>query len=212
MRGGMNRLLLGLAAIVALAACGGSVVEQNTGGAGTGAGPSTASNGTGVGGSSSGGPCPEQEPAGGSCAGVPDQLRCTYGDSVRPECRDAWLCSGGSWTTTKGECFEPPAGECGATQPGTQDVCANMGDVCTYGDTICICGCGGGIACEPPVDWECSGPPTTSGCPAAVPNDGTPCAAAGVQCNYGDVCSASGALVECTNGLWRWNTMIECAG
>ncbi len=222
MRAAMNKLHLGLpafAAVVALVACGGSVVDQSTGGsgtgagAGTGAGTSAGNSTTGAGGSVAQGPCPVAEPTEASaCTGVPDQFRCTYGESVRPECRDVWICSGGAWTTTKGECVQPPPGDCAATQPGPQTVCANMGDVCTYGDTICECGCGGGIACEPPVSWACSGPPTTPGCPAAVPNDGTPCGAAGVECTYGDPCTQSGALVSCTSGLWLWNTMIACGG
>ncbi len=86
-----------------------------------------------------------------------------------------------------------------------------MGDVCTYGDTICSCGCAGGF-CGNPIFWQCSDPPVTPGCPAVVPNDGTPCAAEGVECNYGDVCSQSGALVQCTGGLWKWDTMIACGG
>jgi hypothetical protein len=34
----------------------------------------------------------------------------------------------------------------------------------------------------------------------------------GAQCTYGNVCSASGAQVDCIDGLWQWNMMIACAG
>jgi hypothetical protein len=229
----MNKLHLGLAAVLGVAACGGSVVDEGTGGA-TGAGTSTAgtgastpgtatgagasttgtgasTTGTGSGGGTSTGPCPLSPPTGSaSCAGVPDQFQCTYGDSVRPDCRIAWICSNGSWETTGNTCIEPA--DCGSSEPGPQTVCANMGDVCTYGDSICFCGCGGGVACLPPVDWSCNGPPTTPGCPAVVPNDGTPCNVPGVQCDYGEPCTQTNAVVACSNGLWLWNTMIACAG
>jgi len=224
----MNKLYLGLATVMAVAACGGSVVDEGTGGvtgtSTTGAGASTtgasttgvSTTGTGTfttgsGGGTSTGPCPLSPPTGStSCAGAPDQFQCTYGDSVRPDCRAAWICTNGSWEATGSACIEPT--DCGSSEPGPETVCANMGDVCTYGDSICFCGCGGGPVCAPPVDWSCNGPPTTPGCPAVVPNDGTPCDAAGVQCNYGKQCTSTNAVVACSDGLWLWNTMIGCAG
>jgi hypothetical protein len=182
-----------------------------TGASTTGTGASTTGTGasTGTGGSVGAG-CPASAPTVTSCAGVPDQLRCTYGSSVRPDCRDVWQCLNGEWLTQNGGCSEPPPGECGTTQPPPQTVCANMGDVCTYGDTICFCDCGGGL-CASPVDWLCSSPPP-SPCPPIAPNDGTACAAEGAQCNYGSPCTPSGAVVNCTNGRWVWNLMIACAG
>jgi hypothetical protein len=239
----MNRLHLGLAAVMAVAACGGSVVDNGTGGAGgtgssttgtgisttgtsttgagasttgttTGAGAGTTGTGastTGAGGSTSTGPCPLSPPTGStSCAGVPDQFECTYGDSVRPDCRTAWICSNGTWTSTTSACAEPPPSVCGSSEPPAGTVCTNMGDVCTYGDSICFCGCGGGVLCAAPVEWQCNGPPTTPGCPAIAPNDGTACAEDGVQCTYGESCTPTNAVVACTNGLWLWNTMLVC--
>jgi hypothetical protein len=213
----MNQLHLGLAAVMAVAACGGSVVKEGTGGgAGTGASTtgsdastSTGTSTTGSGGSTSTGPCPLSPPTGStSCAGVPDQLRCTYGDSVLPDCRTPWLCINGSWETTGTGCSEPT--DCGNSEPGPQTVCANMADECTYGASICYCGCGGGPICPPPMVWECVGPPTTPGCPSVVPNDGTPCDAAGAQCTYGESCTSTYAVVACTNGLWLWNARMLC--
>jgi hypothetical protein len=204
-------LLLTLSALVGLAACGGNVVAEGTGGDGTG-GNGTGANGTGGSTTSSVMSCPSVEPsAGGSCAAEAAGFACTYGDSVRPECRNLYVCNEGMWEATGSACVSPPAGDCPASQPSAQTTCANMGDVCTYGDTICACSCGGG-ACIPPIAWLCTPPPTTSGCPAVVPNDGTPCSVPGVQCTYGNVCSISGAQVTCTSGLWSWDMMIACAG
>jgi hypothetical protein len=233
----MNKLPFALAALFAAAACGGSVVNEATGGAtGTGAGASTMGTGagttgtgagttgtgaattgtgaatTGVGGGEVGGPCPPSAPlAEGDVCSLPEGFRCTYGDSVRPECRTAWTCNG-AWTATSGPCDEPPPGVCGSSQPGPQDMCAATNAVCVYGDSLCLCGCGAGVLCTTPFNWFCTAPPTTPGCPEVVPNDGTLCAVPGVQCSYGDVCTPSGAMVSCTNGLWLWNTMIACGG
>jgi hypothetical protein len=86
-----------------------------------------------------------------------------------------------------------------------------MGDECVYVDSFCYCGCGGGF-CGMPYDWQCADPPNTADCPPTVPNDGTPCLSPGLECTYGDVCTPAGALVDCKNGLWLWNTMIACGG
>jgi hypothetical protein len=86
-----------------------------------------------------------------------------------------------------------------------------MGEGCTYGNSFCYCGCGGG-PCGLPFQWQCADPPTTPGCPAIVPNDGTPCSSQGLQCTYGNVCTSAGALVNCINGLWTWDTAIACGG
>src|SRR5262245_51413003 len=84
-------------------------------GAGCGGGVETGSSSSGSG-SSSGGTggsfCPMTEPLGGSCAGVPEAFRCTYGDAVRPDCRNEWFCLNGVWTTTKSTCIEPPPDHC----------------------------------------------------------------------------------------------------
>lgn len=62
----------------------------------------------------------------------------------------------------------------------------------------------------PPPKWTCAPPPTTPGCPHAVPNDGTACDAAGVECTYGTPCGGDGAIVDCQNGAWHWKTDIAC--
>jgi hypothetical protein len=230
----MDKLLFPVA-LAGLVACGGSVIREGAGASpttGTGANTTTGTGAdttvgsgastttgsgasTGVGGGTSGGPCPlAVPPLGASCAGVPDQFRCTYGDSVRPDCRNVRICSGGGWTTANVGCAMPPPGACPASEPSPGMPCTGtVGQdfVCTYGDAICGCGCGGGF-CGVPFTWQCTDPPITPGCPATVPNDGTACSAATLECVYGDPCSPAGAIVDCTNGLWKWNTMIVCGG
>ncbi len=205
----MNKLSFGMVALLAGAACGGSVVSQGAGGSGTGSGAGTSGT-TGAGGSVDTGGCPTSRPnAGSSCAGVTDQLQCTYGDTVRPDCRVEIFCDGGSWQEAGTTCLQ--AADCGTVEPAAHAVCETMGDTCTYGDTICYCGCGGGL-CAVPTQWQCSGPPTTPGCPAIVPNDGSPCSSDGTQCTYGTPCTPSGVAVACTGGNWVWDTMVVCAG
>jgi hypothetical protein len=202
----MDKLIFLLSATVLLIGCG-SVTIGGTG-TSTGSGGAGGSTGTHTGVPS----CPAMEPIGGqSCAGLPAGLRCTYGTSVRAECRDVWICNGGIWSTTKGVCPMPPPADCGSAQPSPGTVCPTMGDVCTYGDTICICNqCPDGLCMAPPVKWSCAGPPSTPGCPPVVPNDGTACSTNGLTCAYGFPCGQAGIQVECTGGTWVWDTMMAC--
>jgi hypothetical protein len=188
-----------LAAVVVVAGGCGSNVMTGTGG-NTGSG--------GQGGAS--GPCPAAEPSGGmACPGVPDGFRCTYGDEVRPECRHDWICSGGSWTTTKSLCVQSP--NCGGVMIVDGDSCAGEdGSVCTSGDVICLCSACGAGPCMQNAAWTCANPPTGAGCPPAVPNDGSPCDAPSADCTYGLPCGGAGTHVTCKNGLWLWDQQIEC--
>jgi hypothetical protein len=193
--------------------CGGSVVATG-GGSTTTSGPTTTTSSS----SSTGGPgptgCPATLPSG-SCAGVTDGLECSYGDSVRPECRTTVSCDKGGWSTVDptGPCSPPPS-DCPATQPQNQvDLCTTMGDVCTYADTICVCdACALGPCMVPPVRWQCanvSGPPA---CPSVIPNAGTACGTDGLSCTYGLLCAGSGRSVKCTGGAWQWELLIICPG
>jgi hypothetical protein len=203
----MHDLTWCLGALALLCAGCGSKVDVGTGGTGAGG---AGAGGAGAGGAGSG-LCPAAEPSGGSCAGVPEGFRCTYGDSVRPECRDDWVCSNGQWVTTKGVCVMPPAGDCNFSAPPTGQICATEGGVCTLDTTICICSsCSLGPCMVPPPKWSCAGPPTTPGCPATVPNDGSGCEQEGLMCSYGLICSGSGAQVTCKDGAWLWENAIAC--
>jgi hypothetical protein len=203
----MQTLFLGLSVTLLLtlgAGCGSNVVT-GTGGGTQSTGTGTQSTGTGT----SGG-CPSTEPTGGSCAGLADGLTCTYGSSVRPECRTLWVCVAGKWEMPGNVCAMFTG--CPATQPPTSMVCTNMNQVCTYADTICLCNaCAAGPCKVPPVTWQCTAPPSTLGCPPVVPNNGTACTTNELQCSYGFPCASSGAVVNCTNGVWVWDQMIACA-
>ncbi len=203
--------LAGLAACssnVETSGAGGSSSASGSGGGHVSTGSALDSTGTGT----TGSPCPATEPQGGSCS-APDGFRCTFGSSVRPECRNEWLCSHGEWLSTKGQCFDPPEQDCAFSKPPTGSVCPAEGDVCPLGDdTICICSsCAGGPCMAPPAKWQCAPPPSTAGCPKVVPNDGTACSQNGLSCTYGFICSGSGAMVECKGGLWKWQQDIACA-
>jgi hypothetical protein len=193
------------------AGCGSSVVT-GTGGTGTGTqststtGTQSTSTGTTSTGTGTPGGCPAAEPTGGSCAGLQDGLECTYGSSVRPECRDQWTCASGQWEEAGTACAMTTT--CGTTEPTAGSVCQPSGaggDVCTYGNTICICdACTGGLCTSGPIMWLCVLPPATPGCPAVAPNEGAPCTSNGLECTYGKLCSISGVETQCTNGVWTW--------
>lgn len=221
----MKRIVSSIVALV-LAACGSVVGEDMTAGgaagSGTGAAPTTSSGpattATGAfpppdAGEPPGSTrCPASQPAeGSSCAGVRDQLQCTYGDSVRPDCRELWTCTGGVWTTVPSACTEPAQGVCGTSMPARLSTCASSGDVCVFGAVLCECS----DVCVLPgasPHWECFNPPPNPGCPPVVPNDGTTCATEGAHCLYGDICDPTGMVVDCTDGLWIWDTAYLANG
>jgi hypothetical protein len=209
--------------------CGGKVVVDSGGGgatgsgpsAATGSGPTTTSSGltttgcgpatttTGAGGGSNGG-CPVNEPVGGASCDLTAAPACSYGDTVRPECRDVWTCAGGVWSTAKTACAQFPPGVCGnMSQEGL--TCTTQGAVCTYGDTICMCDdCAAGPCMAPPI-WQCISPPAAP-CPMIAPNEGSACSTEGAQCDYGFLCAGEGEQATCTNGLWVWTQNVACAG
>ena len=196
----MRTFLLTLLPLLAIeaAACGGNV---NVGGA---AGTGGTNDSSGASGSSGDLACPTTEPSGQACDVA--SVRCTYGDSVRPDCRDDWTCLNGVWTTTKSVCAMFTT--CPAAQPAETSDCSDESEVCAYGNTLCECNaCTGGPCMQTP-KWQCSSPPS-SPCPAAVPNDGSACPQEGLQCNYGHPCGISGASVMCKDGAWLW-VAIPC--
>ena len=188
----MRASVLAFLFAAALAACGSSV-DTNTGG-------------TNTGGSASAG-CPAAAPVGGTCTAAQQGLRCTYGTDVRPECRTDYTCTSGGWATTKNFCAS--AIDCGANAPTQGAACSTEG-VCVIGSEICVCGSCWAGPCSTSPTWGCAQPPTTAGCPATVPNDGTACTQEGLSCNYGLVCAGSGAVVDCKSGRWTWNQTIAC--
>src|SRR5262249_35697181 len=121
-------------------------------------------------------PCPTAEPASGDAC-TKEGFRCTYGESVRPDCRSAYVCTSGAGVadTYEGACADPPPGACGPTEPAYGDLCTGFdGATCTYGDDICFCTtCYTDDCMLGEETWAC--PPTGAGCPPVAPNDGTPC-------------------------------------
>ena len=222
-------LLLAFAA--PLAACGGNVVSQSssgsmggasgtstgTGAAGTststGAAGTSTSTGTGTStgtSSGSGSPCPAAEPQGGACS--LEGFRCTYGDSVRADCRSAVTCMGGMWVGETTACSMSTVCNQFKTPPAGQACDPSAAQFCVIGDTLCGCSqCLEGPCMAGPVTWQCAGPPSTPGCPPVIPNDGSPCTSPGVLCSYGYPCGGSGANAACKDGLWRWTGQL-CAG
>jgi hypothetical protein len=192
--------------ITSLCACGSDPGNGSGGSNGTG---STSSSTASTGGATGAALCPATEPTGGSCD-APDGRHCTYGDSVGPECRTDWSCKAGAWVKAASICFTPPADHCAFTEPPTGP-CANVPDTCIVGAaTICNCAtCTG--PCDPtPYAWSCWPAPTTTGCPAIVPNDGTACSTEGTRCVYGNACQQSGANATCTDGAWLWEQDVFC--
>jgi len=192
--------------LAAAAACGGASTIDGYEDEGINIGGSTSSTSSqggsgGAGASGSGGAggyvrCPDTLPADNTACSI-DELFCTYGSDLRPLCRDQARCSGGLWFTFEANC---PPQACG-TKPTHGTVCSQEGQMCAYsGGPICVCSsCTGGPCMPPPPVWTCSAP--GMGCPDVMPNSGTACSQAGLECRYGDP-SFSGAALKCEAGEW----------
>jgi hypothetical protein len=193
--------LLALAAALSAAQCGGSVSGD---GVCTGCAADAATS------SAPDAGCPEGEPSEGApCDASAPPSGCSYGASPRPDCRDLWTCDVGRWHAVRSGCPVLPTGYC-PTEPSPGANCVAIPDPsargdCAYdGGVLCGCPwCAGVPACTPAA-WVCYGPPHTPGCPAIVPNLGTPCAVQGTQCVYGDPCEVNGegATLFCRAGRW----------
>jgi hypothetical protein len=153
--------------------------------------------------------CPDSEPAEGqACSGAVD---CSYGQSIRPDCRHRWGCVGGAWHAVSLACPQAPGGYCPPQEPMPSSCTPmpNAGDRagCEYpGNIFCECACpssGPALGCSPTEQWACYGPPATPGCPALVPNLGTACSVQGTQCAYGDPCNVGGLAVYCRAAVWH---------
>ncbi len=151
--------------------------------------------------------CPEIAPTPGSNCPIYG-LYCTYGDSVRVDCRKGFGCSSHYQWNAGRECKEPPAdycppnpgqGSCLVRYPGGGD---RFG-TCAYPDgTMCVCEPCPNKLCQNGPGWECVAPPTTNGCPRIIPNVGTPCQQQGLTCSYGVPCRDGRGLVICRSGTW----------
>jgi len=148
--------------------------------------------------------CPTGEPSpDATCS--PVGLACTYGDSVRPDCRSRWLCTANGFAHIAQECDAPPSGLCPDSPASLSGNCDAAGAICAYDDgTLCSCSLCHGGPCHVTASWGCAPPPPGAGCPPIAPNEGTTCAPDGLECAYGDACFGSGARADCSGGSWRW--------
>lgn len=148
--------------------------------------------------------CPAGEPSP-DAACSPVGIACTYGDSVRPECRSLWLCTANGFAHVSEDCNAPPSGLCPSSPATLSGDCPDPGAVCAFDDgTICSCSLCHGGPCHVTASWGCVAPPSTAGCPPIAPNEGTACSPESLECDYGDACSGSGAHARCTGGTWSW--------
>ena len=161
--------------------------------------------------------CPASEPNQGDPCAL--GINCSYGSSVRPDCRHRWSCLAGGWNAISLTCPQAPVGYCPAQQPMASS-CVPMTNPneragCEYpGNVYCQCTCpnsGANAGCAPMEQWVCYGPPTTPGCPPVVPNLGTVCTVQGTQCAYGDPCNVGGLAVYCEAGIWQIG-QANCSG
>ena len=158
--------------------------------------------------------CPPSPPAVGSPCGK-DRFLCSYGNSVRFDCRQHFKCFHGTWTEYgDGGCSLPPPGHCPA-QPMPGQYCTpaptwsehlyrKIMPACEYGSTTCVCpSCGSRFEfCPtrrhyPKQVWVCIGPPKDLDCPELVPNVGDGCDEQAKRCAYGESCNGHGAILFC---------------
>jgi len=143
-----------------------------------------------------GGPpaCPCEPPVSGDPCDLGSVLNtCTYGTDPRLSCRQQFACVHGQWTETADGTSKlcTPAAECPSTKPSAGTQCDTVPVECAFPDGS-ICACGG--------TWMCSEPQTAAGCPALIPNEGTPCSG-NVLCEYDDPCDPR---TQCVDGVWVW--------
>ncbi len=186
----------------------------------TGCSGKTSTSGTGGSGGSTGFSCPAAPPADGSACTPPqtdassglgsDAAHCSWGDDPRPACRTLALCKADrTWSVTQPNatgCATPalPA-SCPASPPSSGSTCSDKISCWYDSGTRCWCSdCKGGTQypiCQTinPPEWACAAP--SSGCPAKIPQAGTPCTTTGIDC--GPDCELS---VVCEGGVWTWKT------
>jgi hypothetical protein len=158
--------------------------------------------------------CSDHEPSEGASCRTNISI-CSFGDSLRPDCRSLWTCSsvadGGSvWHNLRSGCSQPPDGYCPGPQPPVSTctlASVPAGSVCQYPGNV-LCRCSAQRPDYTAYNWACYGPPSTNGCADVAPNLGTPCSVQGTQCVYADPC-AGGIGVYCRAGIWV-NGFITC--
>lgn len=131
-------------------------------------------------------------------------LECEFYDNAHPQlyCRHAWYC--GEYTTGSyrwSASFDACGGDSQACLSETE---MRAGAACTTGGAgrgwceiptgTCVCRSG---------HYVCDNPTATPGCPAHLPNLGSPCTGEALACAFGPEPSAVFARRVCRRGLWR---------
>jgi hypothetical protein len=161
-----------------------------------------------------GGPCPADQPVGGSPCPVSFAGLCEYGTDPDYICNQSVNCTGGAWTLVP-----PPAvAGSGATCPTARDAtCPGSRSQITGGQSCgpqMTCGYPDGVCdCTPPpiiesldaaaLTWSCD---TTF--PNVRPHLGSACATEGATVDYGACQIPEGVVLECTAGTWQPSTML----
>jgi hypothetical protein len=131
-------------------------------------------------------------------------LECEFYDNAHPQlyCRHSWICgeyTPGSyrWSGVFNSCG-------GDSQTCLSETEMRAGAACTTGGLgrgwceiptgTCVCRSG---------HYVCDDPTATAGCPAHLPNLGSPCPAEALACDFGPNPSAVYARRVCRRGLWR---------
>jgi hypothetical protein len=193
------------------ASCGPRIDRSTAGQAGGAGGADAGANEGGV----SDPQCPAEPPvAGAPCIyGSPS---CSYGDSPKFYCRQAFRCEYTGWLEEWEPCSDDSNSVgCPAKSPVDESTCESDGDICVYdGGTLCECDryvdcewCDEASLCGPPYVWKCTG--LQPGCPEWPANKGTVCPVNGQVCFYGHACGR-GLAATCVEGLWSWNRDIAC--
>src|SRR6478736_1529267 len=156
------------------------------------------------------GPCPVAPPVDGTPCTPPYTAangfaECTYGNDPRPQCRTEAVCKNSTWQVTMTTCSAPPLpAACPSTPQAEPEPCSDTALSCWYEDgSRCWCSaCSRGSPyplCQTidPPQLFCASP--SVGCPAVMPNSGTPCTSPGASC--GPDCMRT---ITCTDGIWQW--------
>lgn len=183
---------------------GGGIGGGGTGGTSSGAagGGGAVATGGSAGAPQASGECPTAEPsAGAACRAA--GLKCSYGTSARPSCRDRYQCTSGRWIVlTEGGCSNDSS--CPDDPPASSSVCTGLDQECDYGQAGIFCRCLCPDALCPQQRWLCSDS-TSGSCADVVPNEGTDCAGEeGRVCDYGSCRLEDAVVARCSEGLWRW--------
>ncbi|HEY1534302.1 MAG TPA: Hint domain-containing protein [Polyangiaceae bacterium] len=210
-------------------ACGGkSAADHPTQGnagasatAGASGSPSAGDGSVSGSGGSTNGPCPVAPPVNGAPCKEPytstelDASQCSYGDDPRPGCRTNAICDTGAWAVSTPKQFDDGSGAqdcatpplpaaCPMPPPSQTSACSDATLSCWYDEgTRCWCSsCKLGTqfpVCQTvdPPQWYCATP--AAGCPALMPQAGTPCSTPGASC--GPDCTL---LITCTDSVWHW--------